>query len=289
MNRVVKKHSGSLPSTDGNAVRYDLYAPHVDSGSLPIIVFLHGFKGFKDWGTFPDAFFEIALQGFAVLAINFSHNGIGLNSDEFDHLDLFESQTLSQEIEDIRIVLEALKSGQIGQSAGLFDLSPIGIIGHSRGGHAAIVAAAEFEDISCIVTWSSVLDCVDSWSDDMKKDWDTKGKTEIKNTRTGQMMPIGKQLYDDALQNRDKLSAQTRVKELYIPSLFIHGTADETVPHRNSQKLYEACPSIEKEQILIEGANHTFGSAHPFDHDELPPHFHEVIDHSIRWFQTYLF
>lgn len=288
MNRSVKKHSGQLTSTDGNPIRYDLYAPHLDSGMMPIIIFLHGFKGFKDWGTFPDAFFEMARQGFAVLAINFSHSGVGSDSDVVEYPDLFRSQTLSQELADIEVTLEAIKSGDIGKPAGLTNLFPIGMIGHSRGGHTAIAAAAEFDDISCLVTWAAVANVLDSWSDSMKKDWEKSGVTEVANTRTGQVLPIDRVLFDDTVENRNRLIAIERVKELYIPCMFIHGNQDESVPHRNSQLLYEACPGYEKEKLLIDGANHTFGSSHPFDSEDLPEKFSEVVDQTIRWFQLYL-
>ncbi|MCH8495109.1 MAG: alpha/beta hydrolase [Balneolales bacterium] len=287
-NRVVKKHSGSLDSTEGNPIRYDLYTPPSDSGSLPVILFLHGFKGFKDWGTFPDAFFEIARQNFAVLAINFSHNGVGTDFDTFEHTDLFKTQTISQELADIKTVIEALKSGQIGHSAGLFDLSPVGIIGHSRGGHTAILAAAEFEEITCLVTWAPVADVLSSWPDSMINDWKTSGETIIQNSRTGQNLPIGRQLYDDVMANKDAYSALKRVSELYIPCFFIHGNADETVPHRSTEQLYLACSSYEKEKKLINGGDHTFGSSHPYTADDLPEDFADVVSLTIDWFQTNL-
>jgi len=286
--RVVKKHPGELESTEGNPIGYDLYAPLSDSGSIPVIIFLHGFKGFKDWGTFPDAFFEIARLGFAVVAVNLSHNGLGPHSDEFDRPDLFRTQTLSQDINDVRTVVEALISGKIGSSAGLNSMFPIGIVGHSRGAHTAIVAAAEIDDISCVVTWSSVADCVDFWDKKMVTDWTTKGVVQVKNSRTGQILEVDRTLYDDAVNNRETLSALHRIGELYIPCLFIHGTEDETVPHVHSQKLHEACRSLDKEKYLIEGASHTYGSAHPFEGEDLPPHFTEVIDQTVSWFQMYL-
>jgi pimeloyl-ACP methyl ester carboxylesterase len=287
-NRVVRKHSGTLPSSAGNPIRYDLYAPQSESGTLPVIIFLHGFKGFKDWGTFPDAFFEIARQNFAVLAINFSHNGIGDQSDVFSELELFRTQTLSQELNDVKTVIEAVRNGRIGQTAGLHDMFPIGMIGHSRGGHTAVIAAAENDDVTCLVTWSAVADCMESWSESMINDWKTSGVTEVLNSRTQQKMPIARQLYDEVEANKSRFSARERVKELYIPCLFIHGSADETVPHRSAQRLFEDCASYEKEKILIEGANHTFGSVHPYNYDELPAHFTEVVDQTTRFFQTFL-
>lgn len=286
--KVIKKHTGTLPSSDGLTVAYDLYAPHSDTATIPVIVFLHGFKGFKDWGTFPDAFFEMARHGFAVLAMNFGHDGINSATGLVDKPDLFYTQTISQEVSDVKNVVDAIMNGSIGASAGLGDLFPLGIIGHSRGGLTAIVAAAEIDEISCLVTWASVADALDLLDPKLVESWQKNGSVEVNNKRTGQILEIGPDLIRDLTENQERLSAKLRVKDLFIPCLFIHGTEDETVHHLHSQTLHEACASIDKEKYLIDGASHTFGCSHPFEGEELPPHFAEVVDQTIRWFQTYM-
>lgn len=286
--KVVKKHSGSLTSTDGHPIAYDVYAPHTDSGSLPLILFLHGFKGFKDWGTFPDAFFEMARNGFAVLAMNFAHDGINSTTFLVDQPGLFQSQTLSQEIDDVKTVVQAVMSGEIAATSTMCDLFPLGIIGHSRGGLTAVLAATEIDEISCLVTWAAVSDSLEFLGDKAVSQWTKQGSVEVHNKRTGQTLEIGRDFIHDLMQNKERLSALHRIKDLYIPALFIHGTNDETVPHMHSQMLHEACASADKEKYLIEGATHTFGSAHPFEDEELPDHFAEVVDQTIKWFQTYL-
>jgi hypothetical protein len=204
--KVVKKHTGTLTSTDGNPIDFDLYAPHNDTSSLPVLLFLHGFKGFKDWGTFPDAFFEMARNGFAVLAMNFSYDGINHETTLVDKPDLFYTQTISQEIEDVRIVVDAVMTGKIAQNSGLGDLYPLGIIGHSRGGLTAIVAAAEIDDITCLVTWGAVADSIDFLGPDAIHEWSTKGHTEITNSRTGQTLKI--------VENSSTIFSQTELNFL---------------------------------------------------------------------------
>lgn len=46
-----------------------------------------------------------------------------------------------------------------------------------------------------------------------------------------------------------------QVKKATVPILFVHGTADKTVPVEMAQRLYEACPT-RKELLLVEGAGH---------------------------------
>lgn len=289
MNKfIVTKESKAISSANDLPIRYDLYVPSHASDALPVILFLHGFKGFKDWGPFPDACIELAEHGYAVVAFNFSMNGIGENPGELDRLDLFAKNTLTQEQKDVKSVLDALNLGKIRSDKAALDTSRIGVIGHSRGGHTAITAAANYDEISCLVTWAAVADHTKFWTEDMISDWDKKSYTEIMNSRTGQVMRIDKVVYDDARKNADKLMALKRVRELHIPVCFIHGKEDETVPYQSANLLYENCPSTEKKRIIIPHTGHTFDGYHPFDSDELPAPFTELLGQTINWFDANL-
>jgi pimeloyl-ACP methyl ester carboxylesterase len=284
---AVRKVTGAISSTKNLPIKYDLYVPDV-TNSLPVIIFLHGFKGFKVWGPFPDACIEMAEHGYAVVAMNFSMNGIGDNPTEFDRLDLFAQNTLSQEQDDVKCILDAIKNGQISSGKAVLETSRIGMVGHSRGGHTAIVAAANFDEISCLVTWAAVADYNKHWSSGMIKDWESKGYTEILNSRTGQSMRVDKVVYDDARENANTLMAINRIKELYIPICFIHGKDDESVSYKSVNQLYEQCPSNEKKRVIIPHTGHTFGGSHPFEEETLPDSFAELLDITINWFDSNL-
>lgn len=286
---TISKQEGYISSTEGLPIYYDLLIPGVDSGTaLPVILFVHGFKGFKDWGAFPDLNEELARAGFAIVAFNLSLNGVGTGMTEFDEPELFRRETFSQDLADIGSVIEAIKNKEIQSDKAVLDTDRIGILGHSRGGHTAVVAAAEYSEIQCLVTWSAVADYNKRWSDEMINDWKSKGYTEIKNSRTGQILPLDKIVYDDAIENADRLIAINRVKELYIPSMFIAGKSDETVPYSESEKLFRASPSSDKEIRLIDNAGHTLQISHPFKEEEFPPEFNEALDLTEGWFLDYL-
>jgi len=285
----VKKETGSIPSAENLPIYYDLYSPvTTQSRVFPIILFVHGFKGFKDWGAFPDACEDIARQGFCVIAFNLSKNGVGKQMLEFDELDLFRKQTLSSDLDDVGCVIDALKNGSIKSEEVTINTDTIGIIGHSRGGHTAVAAAAEFTGIQCLVTWSAVSDYNERWSDDMIRDWTSSGTTVIMNGRTGQAMPVDKIVYDDAQENADRLMAIRRIKEIHIPVLFAAGKNDEAVSPTESKKLYRACPSDEKELLLINGAGHTFETSHPFEDEDFPGPFDELLVSTENWFLEHL-
>lgn len=285
----ISKQSGHILSTEKLPIYYDLLTPVTSTGTvLPAILFVHGFKGFKDWGAFPDVYEELARSGFAVISFNLSLNGTGKSMTEFDEPELFRRQTLSQDLKDVGSVIDAVKSKLISSDKIVLDTDRIGIMGHSRGGHTAITAAAEFAEIQCLVTWAAVADYTKRWSEKMVNDWLRKGYTDITNARTGQVLPIDRVVYDDAMENAEKLIALNRVKELYIPSMFIAGKDDESVPYSDTEKLYRASPADEKDFRIIENTGHTFGVSHPFEETDFPPEFTEVLDLTEGWFLDHL-
>lgn len=281
--------SGKVNSSEGLPIRYDLYSPISRNGlSFPVIIFLHGFKGFKDWGPFPDVCEELSRAGFGVLAMNFSLNGVGDELTEFTEMELFERETFTQDLADIGTVINALQKGEIGDSHSNLNTDTIGLIGHSRGGQTAIAAAVEYDPIQCLVTWSAVADYRKRWTDQMKKDWEEQGYTEIENSRTGQKMKLGKVVYDDVEQNAEQVIAIERIKELRIPTLFIHGRDDETVPQTDSEQLHIACEAREKELRLVANGTHTYGASHPFDSENFPKPLAEALQWTEGWFVEYL-
>lgn len=286
---TLTKIDGEISSTEDLPIYYDLLVPGVSTGTvLPVILFIHGFKGFKDWGAFPDVYEELARAGFAVVAFNLSLNGVGAGMLEFDKPELFRRQTFSQDLLDVGSVIDAVKSKEIQSEKAVLDTDRIGILGHSRGGHTAVVAAAEYSEIQCLVTWSAVSDYNKRWTKEMINDWDHQGYTNILNSRTGETLPLDKTIYDDAIENADRLMAIKRVEELYIPSMFIAGKNDETVPFSESELLYRKSPADNKEIRLIENAGHTFEVSHPFNEEDFPPAFSEALDLTEGWFLDHL-
>ena len=57
----------------------------IDSKNL--VVFCHGFKGFKDWGPFNTMAKSFANENFFFLKFNFSHNGTSVD-DPCNFIDL---------------------------------------------------------------------------------------------------------------------------------------------------------------------------------------------------------
>lgn len=283
----VDKKSSEIFTSEELPVRYDIYYPK-EARSLNPVLFLHGFKGFKDWGHFPVFCRDLASSGYAVIALNFSKNGTDEKLTELNQMDLFRKQTLSGNLDEVGLVIQAIDKGKISIDGCRLNSYDIGIIGHSRGGTTAAAAAAEYREISALVTWATVSDFSKFWSKDLIRQWENEGVAHILNARTGQLMPVDKVVYQDSITQADRVAAINRITEVHAPSLFIHGSADEGVHPNNSRQLWKQCPAEDKELLIIEGAGHTFGSAHPPEDNNYPEHFQKLADATIEWFTEYL-
>jgi uncharacterized protein len=234
-----------------------------DAHESPTVIIVHGFKGFKNWGFFPDLADRLTLAGYVTITPNFSRNGIGYDYNTFEHLDKFAENTHSHEMEDLQLIIDQIKEEKIGKR--VIDIERLALLGHSRGGGTAILKAAELEeDIKCLVTWAAVSTFF-RYSDQQIKQWEKKGFIEIENGRTKQMMRMNKTYWDDLNKNKKLFNIEKAAENLVNPSLFIHGKNDETVSFKDGELLHEKCGAYVKRLELIDKAGHTFGIPHPLE------------------------
>lgn len=252
--------------------------------NAPAVIIVHGFKGFKDWGFFPDLGRKLTDSGYVTICFNFSRNGIGLDLQNFTELDKFAENNYSHELADLEVILEAIKSSQIGKR--IINPEKLGVIGHSRGGAIAILCAAEHnEDFQTLITWSSISN-IFRFSDEQVEQWNSRGYIEVENSHIKKTMRINSGFLDDLNNNKKRFDLIKSVKQIDIPSLFIHGGGDSSVPASESENLYRNCESSIKRLELLEGAGHTFGIQHPFNSQT--PDYETVCDLTEHWLDSYL-
>lgn len=248
----------------------------------PIILFVHGFKGFKDWGHFNSLAEQFAKAGFVFVKFNLSHNGTTPAEPlDFSDLNAFGNNNYTIELDDIKSFLDWIESKSFPISQREFELNRIYLIGHSRGGGVSIIKASEDMRIKKLITWASVAKFGTMVTGDMLKTWKDKGVFHIFNSRTKQDMPLYYQLIEDLEKNNERFSVQQCASKLSIPYLNIHGDYDETVPVSAASELRESNPNTEVH--IIKGANHVFGATHPFIDSKLPVHALELFDKSIEF------
>lgn len=274
----------SLTNRYGDPIYGDLRYPQ-GAQSCPIIVFSHGVKGFKDWGFWPVMGKHLARIGIASIAFNYSLNGFGTDGlAEFARPDLFEQNTFSREVDDLDDVFRAIQSGILAQ--GVADPTRIGLIGHSRGGGIAIIRTSEDHAVKALTTWNAVGDFYRRFTPQMIADWETKGYTEIRNDRTGEILHMGRGLYDDAMAHQDRLNISACASRIMCPWLIAHAEDDNVVPMLNADLLASSAT------ILVErftgSGQHTFGAAHPMP-DPFPDALMALLERTTTFFQTHLF
>ena len=159
----------------------------------------------------------------------------------------------------------------------------VGLLGHSRGGGQAILAAAEDPRVDALVTWAAVSH-FDRWSDEAKQEWRELGRLWVMNARTGQQMPLNVSLLEDYEMNRVRLDIPSAASRIASPWLILHGREDETVPSDEARAL--ARDAAHARMVLVEGAGHTFQARHPFESS--PPELDEAVLSTIQHFERHL-
>jgi uncharacterized protein len=271
----------TIINTYGDPIRGDLHLPQ-HTAHAPVLVICHGFKGFKDWGSFPAIADAFARAGWLAVRFNFSLNGIGEDGMTFTRLDDFGRNTLSRELDDLGDVLDAVEARAIVPADA--DTSRIALLGHSRGGGVAILKAAEDARVTALVAWASVA-TFDRWGEETKRLWRERGLLEVMNVRTNQKMPLGVALLEDYEKNEPRLNVLPAMARIRVPILIVHGDQDLAVPVEEARQLYGAADRSLAELAIIPNADHAFGAAHPFQ--GIGPALATVLERTTLWLETH--
>lgn len=232
-------------------------------GRRPVAVICHGFKGFMEWGFFPPLAELLADRGFVAVRFNFSGSGMAPGDELVTDLDAFAHATFSRDLEDLLTLL-----GAVGNeiAPGVADPEKIGLVGHSRGGATAVLAAAHdaWKDrLGALVTWAAVASYAERYDTATRKKWRADGELEIVNGRTGQKLPMNVSILDDLDARGEELEPIAQAGEVQAPWLVIHGEGDEAVPANDAKRLH-ARATTEKDLLILPETGHTFGARHPF-------------------------
>lgn len=274
------KYNFLITTSAGNLIDCDLYSEDRNE-CKPVVLFVHGFKGFKDWGFFPPAAGFFAKNGFHAITFNFSHNGVSTGSLDFDDLASFAENNLSLEVDELKEIATFIISSNFCNFSGqLF------IIGHSRGGGVALLASPTIKELYAVAAWSSIS-FVDRYTDRQKKEWVERGSLKFLNARTGQEMSMNYSFLEDLLANKEaKLSIEKSIAQLEIPILAIHGEIDLTVPVKDSERIISFSKNRKSELFIVPKAGHTFDMVHPAT--EITAQFSSVINKTEKFFRRYI-
>ncbi|MES2830407.1 MAG: alpha/beta hydrolase [Pseudomonadota bacterium] len=203
---------------DGRAQRFKTWWWPADHADAPTILYLHGAKYNLTGQTFRIE--QLRNFGFSVLAIDY--RGFGdLDTDLPSEASVYE---------DAQIAWKRLVELQP-------DPKRRYIYGHSLGGAVAIDLAARLANDRHQAAHGLIVES------------SFTNLSDIAKVFTLSWMPM-------QLLLKQKFDSVTKIAEVSIPVLVVHGIDDRYVPARFSQRLFAAIPGNNKQLLLVEGANH---------------------------------
>jgi len=228
-----------------------------------LLVFVHGYMGFKDWGAWNLMKDYFLNKGFGFCKFNLTHNGTTVEKpQDFADLDAFSQNRYSYEKNDVISAFNWIENK--------VDLSTVSLhlMGHSRGGGIALLCASDSR-VSTVITLAAISSIEKRFdlSEEIMDNWKNTGVRYVKNGRTHQEMPHSIEQLTDFETHRNELDIRNACLALDKPLLILHGDQDESVSIEEGKSI--AAWTNQPLQI-IHGANHTFGASHPYIENTLP-------------------
>ena len=239
-----------------------------------IVVFCHGYKGFKDWGAWNLMAEAFAEAGFFFIKFNFSHNGgTAENPIDFPDLEAFGNNNYTKELDDLESVIDWISSEEKFKNE--VEINDISIIGHSRGGGIVLLKANEDARVKKVISLAAVCDfgSRSSTIGDLEN-WKKTGVKYVLNGRTKQNMPHFYQFYLNFKENEERLNIRKAVGSLKIPQLIIHGDKDTSVSIDEGKKIHSW--NTESQFEVIKNADHVFNVSHPWKKENMSKELEEV-------------
>ena len=247
----------------------------------PILIFCHGYKGFKDWGAWNLMAENFANAGFFFVKFNFSHNGGTAEQPiDFPDLEAFGNNNYSKELDDLGNVIDWVSENSDIKNE--IDLNEIYLIGHSRGAGIVLLKSDEDSRAKKVISLAGVSDYKSRFPKNEKlQEWEEKKVYFVKNGRTHQEMPHFYQFFRDFEKNEKRLNIKKATQNLEIPLLIIHGNNDASVSINEAKNLHKwNSKSMFK---IIENSNHVFGTSHPWDEERVSEELSEAIEIAIAF------
>lgn len=234
-----------------------------------LIVFAHGYMGYKDWGAWNLMQDFFVKRGFGFCKFNFSHNGGTLDEPiDFPDLERFAKNSYTKEVFDLQQVLHFIELK-------LDVLPQIHLIGHSRGG-AIVLLNSNDPRVKSVTTLAAISSIEKRFSDqNMLADWKEKGVRYVTNQRTKQEMPHDYWQVINYEENREVLSIEEACLALTKPILVIHGNKDVSVLISEGEDISKWTKTP---LTIIEDCAHDFGASQPWTSDKLPVKLEEACE-----------
>lgn len=212
------------------------------AGKLPAVLFLHGFKGYKEEATYTDLAERFLQHGIA--SIRFDASGFGDSEGTLE-----EDYRFSNYIVDTEVVYEWLLQQDF------VDSKKIGAVGQSMGGAQAILFSSSHPELA-IVTSISPPDRIgtDDALGAMQQEWKKKGFLEEMSSRYGREIKIPYAYLEDAMQYNFAEFAQ----KIKCPTLMLLGEKDAVVLPAQTERVFDALKTEHKTLMRFKNMDHFY-------------------------------
>lgn len=251
-----------------------------NSDNTPLVIISNGHNGFYNYGMFPYIQEELAKKEISSYSYNFSHGGVVGDSDSFERLDLYEKNCMKLETEDLCEIVRNISNTDLKYNNKLFLLS------HSLGSIPTIFGAAkllgEGYKIDGIILVAPTK-TLDFWSPEQMKEWEENGVLMLRNNRTNQNLPQGKEFLEETKQANTVWNLENVMKSVNAKFIIIHGEKDEAIPIEEAKAIndWNINNKNPTELIAIPEATHTFNTKHPFAGTSFQ--LDSMIDEIVKW------
>jgi len=244
---TVERDIEYVPS-GGKSRSLDLYVPEKTEGKLPLIVWIHGgaWLGGDKQGCPAVRFLS---KGYVVASINYR---------------LSQEAIFPAQIEDCKAAIRWLRA-----NADKYHIDPdrIGVWGSSAGGHLVALLGTsgdvkQLEGDQGNLKYSSRVQAVCDWFG--PTDFTKIGGFPSNIKHDAPDSPESKLIGGPVLENKEKSAKAnpiTYITKNAPPFLILHGDKDMTVPHNQSELLYEALKKagVDVTFHTVKGGGHGFG------------------------------
>lgn len=220
------------------------------------VVFVHGFKGYKDYGFVPVLCKALARAGVVVHRFNLSCSGMTNDIETFARPDLFAMDTWNCQVEDVRCAMDAVGDGTL-EGGGL----PMFVVGHSRGGATALLLAGRkgAPELGGVATINAVDRCC-GMDDETREAFLERGTLVSASARTGQDLVINASWLQEQIDDPEAHDVLGLCTSVSIPTLILHGDADDAVDVSAGERIAQA---VGAELKVVSGANHVLNMSNP--------------------------
>lgn len=207
------------------------------------VVLCHGFNSHKNATTYRTLAARLAQYGIATLRFDFFGHGESEGA--------FEDITITEAKENVMSALQIMRTR---------GMTRLGLFGSSFGGWASLLAAAVTPDLTALALKSPVSDYWEKERLTGKEiaGWKREG-FRLRPTRDGSTQRVKYRFYEEAIAH----SVYPMAHAVQCPTLIVHGTADESVPFAQSEKIAALIPHCRLEEVP--GADHGYTRAADFE------------------------